>query len=158
MNIRKSILALLLTGLFISGYSESGYRLWLRYDRIDDQPILQQYRQQIKALLIDGDSPTLLAAKKELQLGLNGLLGLDIPSINSIGKNSGVVVCGTFNSSSIKSLNLNPAQFKIGKEGFVIKSALNGSKKITVIVANEDVGVLYGVFQFLRLLQTNGII
>jgi len=38
-------------------------------------------------------------------------------------------------------------------EGFIISTSLLGAKKI-VITANSDKGVLYGVFHFLRLLQT----
>ncbi len=38
-------------------------------------------------------------------------------------------------------------------EGFVIRTAVYNKKKIILIAGNEDVGVLYGVFHFLQLLQ-----
>ena len=42
----------------------------------------------------------------------------------------------------------------LGKEGYLIRSvALNGHA-VTVIAANSDIGVLYGSFAFLRLIQT----
>ena len=41
-----------------------------------------------------------------------------------------------------------------GAEGYVIRSVTVGGHAATVIAANQDVGVLHGVFHFLRLMQT----
>ncbi len=41
-----------------------------------------------------------------------------------------------------------------GKEGFIIRSVNYQGKNIIIITANNDIGVLYGSFHFLRLLQT----
>lgn len=54
--------------------AENGYRLWLRYDKLKDEAALKAYRQQINYCLVEGSSPTLNAAKEELQIGLVGLL------------------------------------------------------------------------------------
>lgn len=43
---------------------------------------------------------------------------------------------------------------ELKKDGFLIRSATINSKKVTVITSGEERGVLYGVFCFLRLLQT----
>ena len=42
----------------------------------------------------------------------------------------------------------------IGAEGFVIRSTRMGGHPVTLIAANRDIGVLYGAFAFLRLIQT----
>ncbi|HEX6464040.1 MAG TPA: alpha-glucuronidase family glycosyl hydrolase, partial [Vicinamibacterales bacterium] len=42
----------------------------------------------------------------------------------------------------------------VGDEGFVIRSTRWRTHPVTVIAANTDVGVLYGAFHFLRLIQT----
>ena len=43
---------------------------------------------------------------------------------------------------------------RAGREGFVIRSVVINQQPATVIAANSDVGVLYGAFHFLRLIQT----
>ena len=43
---------------------------------------------------------------------------------------------------------------RAGAEGYVIRSVDIDQKRVTVIAANSDVGVLYGAFHFLRLVQT----
>ena len=47
-------------------FAEDGYRLWLRYDKIDDPGLLQLYRNQITGVFFAGNSPTLTVAKKEM--------------------------------------------------------------------------------------------
>src|SRR5262249_34336528 len=43
----------------------------------------------------------------------------------------------------------------VGAEGYVIRSLEIEGHPVTVIAANQDIGVLYGAFAFLRLLQTH---
>jgi alpha-glucuronidase len=135
-------------------YAEDGYRLWLKYDLITNPQTLDQYRQLIKGLLIEGESSTITAAKDELQSGLTGLLGNSIQTINSI--DDGILIAASYKSSALLSnLNLADNLKNIGPEGYLILSNTIDGKKTTIITANEDIGVLYGVFHFLRLLQTH---
>jgi len=48
--------------------------LWLRYDLISDNQVLDEYNKTITGFMIQGESPTFSAASEELQSGLNGLL------------------------------------------------------------------------------------
>ncbi|MCJ7449008.1 MAG: alpha-glucuronidase [Bacteroidales bacterium] len=155
----KQLFYLLFVTLIISGIpelkAEDGYRLWLRYDFISDTQVLNLYTKSVKGWIIQGDSPTLRVAGNELQMGLNGLLGKNIPEISSV-KKSGIIVAGTpENSQLIASLNLRERLASVGNEGYLIVSTKYRNKKIIVIAANKDAGVLYGVFHFLRLMQTH---
>ena len=135
--------------------SEDGYRLWLRYDKISDSQLLNNYKKSVTGLIIEGQSPTLSAAGKELQMGLNGLLASQIPLEKSIERD-GIIVAGTpANSPIVASLKLNDRLKTLNEEGYIILSTVYKKKKIIVIAANKDAGVLYGTFHFLRLLQTN---
>lgn len=154
----KQLLIYLFASLFIFFQppvkADDGYRLWLKYDLISDQMLLAQYNKSISGWIIEGNSQTLLAAGREMQLGLSGLLGWNIPQLSSIRK-SGTLVAGTPESSSIiAALKLNDKLASLGSEGYIILSAKFRNKKIIVIAANKDTGVLYGTFHFLRLLQT----
>jgi alpha-glucuronidase len=136
-------------------HADDGDKLWLRYDVVSDGHLLQEYRAHITGTVIKGESPTIQAARHELQEGLNGLLGLKIPEVGFVNHN-GEVIVGNYKSSPLfEKADLKSDLAKAGSEGFVIwNSNLNG-KKVIIIAANEDIGVLYGVFQFLRLLQTD---
>jgi alpha-glucuronidase len=150
----KSV-ALFFSLLFLTAYShaEDGYRLWLRYDKITNEGLLQQYRTQVSNILFYASSPTLAAAKKELTTGLSGLLDKQVGSSNAFA--NGSVIAFTKGTSK-PDLPLEGFDYSaLGSEGFIIKTVTSGGKKATAITANTDVGVLYGVFQFLRLLQTH---
>lgn len=135
--------------------AEDGYRLWLRYDNIADEQKLNSFKQIIKGWIVEGISPTAIAAKNELQLGLNGLIGTNIPQLNSVDQR-GVVYVSTYKNNSLLSyLKLDEQLSRLGNEGYLILSTKLKDKNSIVITANSDAGVLYGVFHFLRLLQTN---
>lgn len=155
----KYLYSIILTGLIIfNSYetrAEDGYRLWLRYDVIANREVLKSYNKQIEGFIVEGDSPVILAAKKELEKGLEGLLGRDIPVMSSVSKKR-VVIAGTPSGSAIvRSLKLQDKLSGLGPEGYIIVSTKYGGKKVIVIAANNDAGVMYGIFNFLRLLQTN---
>lgn len=135
--------------------AEDGYRLWLRYDPVTERPLLRSYTKHIKGLIISDQTATLRAARDELLQGLNGILQIPVPLMQSVTRN-GTIVAGTPSGSAlIASLNLSDRLEKLGKEGYIIThSAING-KNILVIASVSDIGVLYGVFHFLRLLQSH---
>lgn len=137
--------------------TEDGYRLWLRYDPITDNQTLKAYKQSLKFLVMDEKSSTLSVAKKELQVGLQGLLGIPLPEKSQVN-DPGFLIAGIAGSPTLASLNFTGSLNKVGPEGFIVASVSLNGKKGTVIVANTDTGVLYGVFHFLRLLQTHQVI
>lgn len=137
-----------------SASADDGYRLWQRYEFIKNSQKHQQYQENLSGIFIEGNSPTLTVARQELEMALTGLLGKPIKS-NTVF-NKGSLVLGTpQNSPLVKSLALNAKLAALGPEGFLIESTTIKGKKATLIVANSDVGVLYGTFHFLKLLQTN---
>jgi len=96
---------------------EDGYRLWLRYDQISEPELLDQYTGIIKGWIVEGSSPVLMSAGKELKTGLEGLPGQNIPQLDRVEK-SGIIIAGTPESSKIvASLKLNTKLASIGDEG-----------------------------------------
>jgi alpha-glucuronidase len=151
---RVKLLGLVLLLLPLYGFSDDGYELWLRYKQVSDAKLLAQYRGSFATINAYGDSPTLLAAKEELITGLSGLLGKNIPGSASI--QNGSVMIGTAPGSMLKEGLIPVAQLNdIGESGFIIRSVVYKGKKVTLITANDDIGVLYGSFHFLRLVQMN---
>src|SRR6185437_5124730 len=134
--------------------AEDGYRLWLRYNKVSNPALLSEYRASIKQLAFTGTSPTMQAAREEISNGHRGLLGIDVPENETIL--AGTLLIGTpASSKAIAGLDiLKSALKKAGKEGYVIRTLYLKGKLATVIAGNTDIGVLYGVFNFLKLLQT----
>ena len=138
-----------------AGSGDDGYRLWLRYDRIADDEMLEKYRSSIGSIVMANDTPTLSVARSELRDGLEGLLDTEI-SVSSSQFEDGAVVVGTPQSSSIiADLDLDERLAEVGDEGFLIRSIETSDGGGTVIAANTDIGLLYGVFGFLRLIQSH---
>lgn len=155
----KNFLRILFTAAVLIGYTvlkvhaEDGYRLWLRYDLVSEPVILNQYNKFISGWMIEGSSPTLKAAGNELGMGLNGLLGKKVPFVSTVETN-GIIIAGTPESSAIiASLNLKEQLAKVKDEGYIIINTTFKKKQVIVIAANKDIGVLYGTFHFLRLMQ-----
>jgi alpha-glucuronidase len=135
--------------------NEDGYDLWLRYRLISNAAVLSKYRAAITRLDVEGDSPTLQAARRELATGLQGLLGRVVPTDRRV--DDGSVIVGTPASSRVvASLPLAADLAGVGREGFIIRSTTVSGKHAIIVAANTDVGALYGVFRLLRQLQTNG--
>src|SRR5687768_10700502 len=144
----------LITGvlLCISVSAEDGYRLWLRYNTIDNATLLQQYRQQITSINCPSDYETLMSANAELRMGLSGLLGKNIPVQMAVI--NGTVMVGTpRHLPFVRKLVGDTALARLGEEGFIIRTINHEGKNVTLITGNKA-GILYGVFHFLRLLQT----
>ena len=132
--------------------AENGYRLWLRYDLVKNAEKLKAYRSSISEIVFPANTPILTSSKEELQRGLAGLLAKATPLQSSITR-TGAIVAGTSGSAMIKSLAGNRLK-GLSPGGYTIQSLTKDGKKITMIAANDDSGVLYGVFHFLKLIQT----
>jgi alpha-glucuronidase len=150
----KTFIMLLLIGALSAhqpARAEDGYDLWLRYRPVETRWIAS-YRSSTTQLVSAADSATLRAAEAELKRALAGLLGRAPPAVETVTRN-GAILIGTPRSSPLVArlgLDLRGA----AAEGYLIQSVSVDGHRAIVIAANEDTGVLHGVFGFLRLLQT----
>lgn len=152
--MKKIIFFILYSFALTYAQAENGYELWLRYQLVKNNSTLASYKEHISQVLISGNSATTEKIKEEVSLALKGLLNSSI-SFGSVVKQNGTLLIGTTESSTLirKTISANSLS-NLGTEGFVITSSIIDGKKCTIITANTEVAVLYGVFHFLRLLQT----
>jgi hypothetical protein len=115
-------------------HAEDGHDLWLRY-----RPVEAGAGYAAAAIAPVADTPTLNVARAELERGLTGLVGA--PSATA----DRVILIGTPESSSAIAKLALPLK-AAGDEGYLIRTLTVDGKATTVIAANRDVGVLYGVF------------
>ena len=130
--------------------AEDGYDLWLRYKKISNSALLNQYKKQIISPVVFGSSQTIAIIKRELSLAFSGLTGSPYKIASSVNKSS-TFIAGTISTSTIfSSIVTKDEAGSIGNEGFIIKTRPGK----TIITANTDIGIMYGVFHYLRLMQT----
>ncbi|QDK82790.1 alpha-glucuronidase [Spirosoma sp. KCTC 42546] len=122
-------------------YGDDGYRLWLKYDLIKDVAKREEYARSFQFIAVSNQSPILMNAAQELQLGLQGLLGKSVPIITDLGKRKGGVYLNEHKDFS------NHINYK--DDGYAMSNSDN-----IYILANKGVGVLYGTFALLRYIQT----
>jgi alpha-glucuronidase len=142
---------------------EDGYRLWLRYQPIGDAARLAEARALCASIFMPAATPTLAAARDELQRGLRGLLDAEAQFCNAAADATLVI------GRPVAELGLRNADIDEGSplyalswmttDAFVIgRVALGaaGDRAVPALAVSAltDVGVLYGVFELLRRLQT----
>lgn len=132
-------------------WADDGYRLWLKFDLIEDEYSRTNYLEQITFIQLEGQSTILETAQKELSKGLNGLLGQQIPLGNPSNNSQGIFLGIAGSTAQINQLVSSKEMEAIGTEGYLIKE-LDGN---IAIVGKDEKGVLYGAFHFLRLVQTH---
>ncbi|MEL6944730.1 MAG: alpha-glucuronidase family glycosyl hydrolase, partial [Bacteroidota bacterium] len=142
------LMLLMITSLFVQ--AEDGYRLWLRYDKIESEAVRRTYAKQIKTIFVEGNTPTLNAAAHELTRGLSGLLGKSLETVPKFS-NKSVVIGVIGQSNQIDALVSEKEVDDLEEEGFFI---LKKDENI-YITGKDEKGILYGVFRFLRHLQMN---
>ncbi|WP_323141986.1 alpha-glucuronidase family glycosyl hydrolase [Massilia phyllosphaerae] len=130
---------------------EDGYRLWLRYATL---PAAQ--RAQVPAgrtASLAPDSPTVCAARAELQRGLDGLLGRPSgPADDNTVTDGGIVLARAADLPADAAVQ--PRLRVLGSEGYLVERTRLRGQEVTLVAANTDVGLLYGSFAWLRALQT----
>ena len=133
--------------------ADDGYRLWLRYDSVPARSA-SIYRKHLTAAVVSGNSATMREIRTELINGCTGLLGKPLPLVDDVASN-GTVIVGTPRSSKlIAGLRWERELSRLGPEGFLIRSVKLHAHSVTVIASHGETGAFYGVFHFLRLLQT----
>lgn len=136
-----------------STFANDGYNLWLNYQKITDVRLIAQYKTRINAVSINDNTPTLQKAKDELNNAFKGLLDFTPKRVDDGLENNSLII-GTPNSSkTIAGLKLKELS-QIVNDGYVILNKNINGKACIVIAANSEIGVLYGAFNFIRLLQT----
>jgi alpha-glucuronidase len=151
-RIRALLLAVMAVGVMSPAHAEDGYDLWLRY-----RPLLPAAQRQLQAEITDivapaGPSAVERSALNELQRGLAGLAGREPKRSRSL--RNGSLLIGTAASPAVAAMKL-PLD-RLGDEGYLLRQVRRQGRRITVIAANSDRGLLYGSFALLAHLQRGG--
>ncbi len=154
MQMWRTLLAILSAFLCFGApnqaYAEDGYDLWLRYAPLDSgyRATVAPHVTQIVAATGNAQVD---AAADELARGLTGMIGR-APARATTVPVEGAVLLATAGSPLLAGVAL-PFD-RLGKEGYVVRSATIAGKRVTIVAGNSGQGVLYGAFRLLKLIQT----
>lgn len=136
-------LCFLLTTVALGLRAEDGSRLWLRFSEVDN----------INCNFSSISAEKKLLAVSEFQKVWKEMKGNELIFQKEL-KNNSLVICNS-NNKNISEFGLENELKTRGDEGFIIRSIDRKGRKLTVVAANSDKGLLYGVFHLLRIIQTN---
>jgi alpha-glucuronidase len=155
-HLKKNVLSSILFFIAVcwSSSAQKDYKLWLQYNKVENTNLKTEYLSGIKEIVSFGKSETSKIASSELQSVLEEMLDKKFEIQSTITGDQNIII-------GSKELLTAELQKEIGNfdqindEGFIIKSISIKNKKQLVITGKTDVGVLYGVYSFLRLIQLN---
>jgi len=127
-------------GLTGRAQAEDGYDLWLRYP-----PSATKNPRTAQLIETRGDTPTLKVAVAELRSGASLFSTSTLP-----------ILLATAKDRDVAALRLPLAE--LGDEGYRVGQVTLGARRVLLVTANTDRGILYGSFALLRHLQTGGSI
>ncbi len=144
----------LLTCLSFSSFAKDGYELWLDYSPVESSQMKAQIAPIFSGIFFFGESPTYEVIRKELEFAGQKMLGKS-PVYSPDRLSSASLWIGTREQlSQVLSLDQQVKIKNLGEDGFWIgKIEVNGKSYLS-IVGNRPVGVLYGVFNWLKSIQT----
>ncbi|MFC4477248.1 alpha-glucuronidase family glycosyl hydrolase [Flavobacterium chungangensis] len=138
-----------------SALAQKDYKLWLQYNAVSNSIMASEYKSNLRGIVVLGNSETIKIAEKEIKTGFSDMLG-NILEVKSDVKGENNLIVSSESNLNIELKNQLKSDFdKINEEGFIIKSISFKNKKQIIITGKNDISVLYGVFNFLRILQTN---
>jgi len=146
-SILISVISILLP-IFI--YAEDGSELWLRY-KVLPVALSKEYSQQLQFVTFETNSLTRKIARTELDKALKGLLGKFLSQSGKIQANT--IIIGTLKDKSVRQFVSGNLLRLCGEEGYLLKSIDVKNGKILLLAANQDIGLLYGVFELIRQIQ-----
>lgn len=132
-------------------HAEDGYALWMRYAPLEPAQAAD-YHTRLAEVVAPDQTPIQRAAREELERGLTGLTG-SAPRMHVAPAIKPSLVIGTPQSTTL----IAPLRQEIdalGDEGYLLRQTRIDGREVMLVAARRDIGVLYGVFHLLRLLQT----
>lgn len=137
MKIRIFLLFTFILFIGIKSKAEDGYKLWMRYEKIENQSLRKQYQIQNQFIYLPIKTATIQIIQNELNLACKGMMTMQPVFVAD-------------KSQATLAFMIDTTQSNITEEGF--KIYINAKKQINIIAKTEK-GLLYGCFAYLRNMQ-----
>ena len=131
----------------------SMYRCWLRYYKLENKTLLNDYKNLLKEISVGENTIIIKNAVDELKKGLAGILGMK-PVISAGSTKTAGLLMGTVAGNKELEGLVEEEKGRLEEEGFIIKLITQQKSKRLLVAGQTDRGLMYGVFSLLRLIQT----
>ncbi|MBM1105801.1 alpha-glucuronidase [Aurantibacter crassamenti] len=153
-SLKFIVLFFAVISIQLQAQSPDGYDLWLGNSAIEVSEFEKEYKTFTTSVYFQSDSEMLTVAEQEMKNGLEKMLGQSLDFTKELNSNSTLIVAKK-NALKTEILNSISSDFdKLGEEGFIIKTIKVKGRKVLLVSANSDNGILYGVFRLLHLMRT----
>ena len=133
---------------------ESGYDLWLRYEKISSANYLKKAQKAISYVVTPDTSRIVIdSAYKELLRALPSLYGVESIDISDKADGAGALLIGTASDPAIAKIASENGLSITSPEGYIVKKVKANGKDAVLILGADDNGVLYGTFKLLEILS-----
>lgn len=133
--------------------NSASYKAWLQHRSIEHKVLLEQYKALFAHIVTSEQSAILASALEELVSGVASMVQVT-PSITDKRSASSYVHIGTASSEIGSIYGLHSSEWsQITSEGYLLKMLHNNGGSQLVLIGGSDVGVLYGVYHILRLMN-----
>ena len=135
----------------------AGYYCWLGYRKLEASNITEKYKSWCRYIVKVEDTPIINCAVNELRTGIRSMLGNKQGSILTTlpEKNLPFIILGTLGHNDAIDCSVSDKERNnINNEGYLIKNVVTKTQNYIILTGTTEQGVLYGVFELLRLLQT----
>lgn len=135
----------------LNAQADRGYGLWLSFRPLSDSGLRDTYREQFGAIRMHTGSTTREIVFRELQQGLGALLSSPVGT-GSQDPDTDLLWVETWDvlPASVKNGLEKAPQ---GPEGFLLTRIEAPGRNTFLLTARSDMGLLYGAYRLLRLLQ-----
>ncbi|HSC53260.1 MAG TPA: alpha-glucuronidase family glycosyl hydrolase [Phnomibacter sp.] len=132
--------------------AESGYDLWLRYPALGNSSVKSSYTK-FTSISIDAAAATTTVLEREFLMALKGILSVKPSIYKGFNASAAVFVVPAAVAVQQKWMAASDTN-SLGQEGFKMKSITFLGRQRLLITANTDAGLLYGSFQWLRMMAS----
>ncbi|GMQ29448.1 alpha-glucuronidase family glycosyl hydrolase [Algoriphagus confluentis] len=152
----KNLFLVLLICLFsLNAFPKDGYELWLDYSSIESSSKRAEITSLFSGIYFFGQGPTQQVIQQELRLASQKMMGRD-PVFTQERLNQTQLWLGTREElAQVLGLETQMQIRNLGPEGFWRGSIDFQGKTYYAIIGNQPIGVLYGVFDWLKSIQTD---
>ncbi|MFN3759403.1 MAG: alpha-glucuronidase family glycosyl hydrolase [Algoriphagus aquaeductus] len=151
--MKKYLILVLLLTFSLPNFAKDGYELWLDYRPIENSIMRSEADRLFSGIFFFGKNPTYEAIQKELQLAAPKMTG-KAPIFSNERLNQTQVWLGTREElAQVFGLQDQVTIRNLGEDGYWMGPVVFQGKTYFTIVGNRPVGVLYGVFEWLKSLQ-----
>ncbi|TVZ13988.1 alpha-glucuronidase family glycosyl hydrolase [Maribacter sp. MAR_2009_72] len=130
------------------------YKLWLKYERIESKTVLQSYADLVSQVYFPTDNEVLENAKNELSTALPNMLGKPVEFSENLAESTLIIDRYDQLPNALQKLIKEDVD-NLNDEGYVIKTVAYNNKNISLVSAKTNIGILYGTFRLLNLMQMN---